>query len=94
MTTWHYAPSVEIIDGEEVWTVREVYRNAAGEITMWSFDPDAPQGDSRDELIRCLEMMLADVRSRDTFPVAAASGTREDGDARAALSDPTEGDTR
>lgn len=65
--SWHYAPCLEVVDGEEVWTVREVYVDAAGQRSMWSAQPDAAQGSTLEELVRCLQHMLSDVCTKETL---------------------------
>lgn len=53
---WRYMSAVEVVDGEEVWTVREVYG-----LDSWTADAIAPTADSHAELLQVLGMMSRDI---------------------------------
>jgi len=54
--TWRYMPARETHDGEEMWSIREVYEGKS-----WTAEDIAPAGDSHEELREVLRMMLHDV---------------------------------
>lgn len=75
MTTWRYQATHHTVNGEDVYEVREVYAGLATDGSLsWTEDAIAPVGETRQELVKCLEMMLADVKH---WPVLEI----EDGDA-------------
>lgn len=57
--SWNYRAVVEHCGDEDVYTLREVYYDAAGNINGWSPSPAEPHGDSLDELRADLERMRA-----------------------------------
>lgn len=44
MGYWNYRLTVRCLDDEEVWEVREIFYDDAGQVTAWSQDPVAPAG--------------------------------------------------
>jgi hypothetical protein len=67
---WHFqAAYTENADGWRWYTVREVYPDidlGNGPQTRWT-GPIRPGGETLDELVQQLEMMLADVQLRTAF---------------------------
>ena len=63
--SWRYMSARETFQGEEVWTIREVYDGAS-----WT-DPIAPSGDSHRDLLGVLRMMLRDAERRDFLDLDA-----------------------
>ena len=63
--SWRYMSARETFQGEEVWTIREVYDGAS-----WT-DPIAPSGDSHRDLIKELQMMLLEAEHRDFLDLDA-----------------------
>jgi len=61
--TWHYQITKRIESDEAVFAIREVYMDVpvAG-ARLWTENAITPMGDSRAEIITCLEMMLADAK--------------------------------
>lgn len=58
---WKYAPVVEVdADGDETWTVGEVYKDKDGDVGYTSFEN--PCGDTLVDLIKDLELMLESVK--------------------------------
>ena len=55
--SWRYMSARETFQGEEVWTIREVYDGAS-----WT-DPIAPSGDSHRDLIKVLRTMTPEVKA-------------------------------
>ena len=63
--TWRYMAA----EDDFGWSVREVYNGrpwTAGGVG-WTADDIGPHGDSREELVRDIKMMLADVEQGDTL---------------------------
>ena len=61
--TWHYQAVHYAPDGHDCYDVREVYVGIeGGDDVSWTADAIDPFGNTKEELIECLEMMLADVR--------------------------------
>ena len=59
--TWHYQAVRETIQGEDIYTIREVYDKYG-----WTVEPVFAQGDTKEELVQCLKNMLSDA---EEFPV-------------------------
>ena len=59
---WKYQATHRTVRGEDVFEVREVFPawGERGE-TLWTQEAVAAFGETKDELIECLRMMLADV---------------------------------
>lgn len=84
---WNYRAISEVIEGETVCRVYEVYYDEGGEIDGWTAKPAYPQGESLNELRSNLIMMLRDVDFqraldmadlRERFPDAGrAEGAKE-----------------
>ena len=64
--SWRYMSARETFQGEEVWTIREVYEG-----TSWGVDAIAPSGDSHRDLIKELRMMLLEAEHRDFLDLDA-----------------------
>jgi hypothetical protein len=47
---WNYRMTVQTVDGEEEWAVRELYYGADGTVQMWSQNPEHPRGETLAEL--------------------------------------------
>lgn len=64
---WKYAPLVEVdADGDETWTVGEVYHDDDG--SYMGYTPyEAPCGNTRAELIEDLEEMLKAVKQGEPY---------------------------
>ena len=54
MSHWNYRRTVQLVDGEEQWDIRELYYYD-GAVTFWTVDPSYPHGDTDDELRADLE---------------------------------------
>lgn len=54
--SWRYMAARETHNGEEGWSVREVYDNEG-----WTDRDSAPYGSTREELLEVLRMMTQDV---------------------------------
>ena len=67
--SWRYMSARETFQGEEVWTIREVYDGAS-----WT-GPIAPYGDSHRNLIKVLRMMLLEAEHRDFLDLDATPET-------------------
>ena len=67
--SWRYMSARETFQGEEVWTIREVYDGAS-----WT-DPIAPSGDSHRDLIEVLRTMLLEAEHRDFLDLDATTET-------------------
>ena len=63
--SWRYMSARETFQGEEVWTIREVYDGAS-----WT-GPIAPSGDSHRDLIEVLRTMLLEAEHRDFLDLDA-----------------------
>ena len=46
---WNYRLSVETVDGEETWGIREIYYDQEGVVVNWSKDPQTPTGSTPEE---------------------------------------------
>lgn len=44
LASWNYRLTVQTCEDEEVWAVREIYYDAAGDAATWSANPIAAQG--------------------------------------------------
>lgn len=81
--SWRYMSARETFQGEEVWTIREVYDGAS-----WT-DPIAPSGDSHRDLIEVLRMMLLEAEYRNFLNLNAGHVSQRldgsDGDEEAAM---------
>ena len=81
--SWRYMSARETFQGEEVWTIREVYDGAS-----WT-DPIEPSGDSHRDLIKELRMMLLEAEHRDFLDLDAGHVSQRldgsDGDEEAAM---------
>ena len=81
--SWRYMSARETFQGEEVWTIREVYDGAS-----WT-DPIAPSGDSHRDLIKELRTMLLEAEHRDFLDLDAGHVSQRldgsDGDEEAAM---------
>lgn len=65
---WHYRPCRrKDLDGSYYYVVVEYYKVGRGTKPMWTELGCSPMGNSRKELIRDLEMMLADCKKRRTL---------------------------
>jgi len=60
--SWHYQIRKRVIDKEEVFDIVERYSNP----DVWTVEGMKPVGDTKEEIIRDLEMMLADAKK---YPV-------------------------
>lgn len=60
--SWHYQIRKRVIDKEEVFDIVERYSNPDG----WTVEGMKPVGDTKEEIIRDIEMMLADAKK---YPV-------------------------
>ena len=63
--TWHYQATKETIHGEDIYTIREVYKSEEFGLG-WTASPIHPTGETKEELIQCLKNMLRDA---EEFPV-------------------------
>ena len=81
--SWRYMSARETFQGEEVWTIREVYDGAS-----WT-GPIAPSGDSHRDLIEVLRMMLLEAEHRDFLDLDTGHVSQRldgsDGDEEAAM---------
>lgn len=66
--SWRYQATHRTDHGEDVYEVREVFPpdNPTG-CLLWTKDAMAPFGETKAELIECLQMMLADVQEFDVL---------------------------
>ena len=66
MTTWRYQPIYTIVDentDERWYSIIEVYFDENGRLDSWTMTQEvAPTGDTNEDLIEDLEMMLRDAR--------------------------------
>ncbi len=62
--TWHYKPFKVITKHCTYYCVKEYYIGCGddGKEKLWTQDPIAPMGDTKKELIECLELMLKDIK--------------------------------
>ena len=65
--SWRYMAARETCDGEEVWSIHEVYDNPMG----WTASDVAPSGGSYEELREALRMMTLDIEHRDFLDLDA-----------------------
>lgn len=53
---WNYRMTVQKVDGEEVWDIRELHYDAEDRVIGWTADPVGPHGSSwrelREDLLR------------------------------------------
>lgn len=77
--SWNYRAISEVIEGETVCRVYEVYYDKDGQVDSWTARPSYPQGETLNELRSNLIMMLRDVdfqraldmaELRERFPAA------------------------
>jgi hypothetical protein len=47
---WNHRMTVELVDGEESWGVRELYYDAEDNVVGWTAETVAPHGDTVEEL--------------------------------------------
>jgi len=67
MSNWHYRPCKKIDEnGTPYYVVVEYFKNVCGK-PMWTEDKCFPMGETREELIRDLEMMLEDCKRHKTL---------------------------
>jgi hypothetical protein len=60
--TWHFQAAHEEEDGHHSYTVREVYEGIAEDNGIaWTAEPISPAGETLEELVEELHMMMADV---------------------------------
>ena len=82
--SWRYMAARETFQGEEEWTIREVYED-----TSWGVVAIAPSGDSPRDLIEVLRTMLLEVEHRDFLDLDAGHVSQRldgsDGDEEAAM---------
>ena len=82
--SWRYMSARETFQGEEVWTIREVYEG-----TSWVVDAIAPSGDSHRDLIEVLRTMLLEAEHRDFLDLDAGHVSQRldgsDGEEEAAM---------
>ena len=82
--SWRYMSARETFQGEEEWTIREVYEG-----TSWGVVAIAPSGDSPRDLIEVLRTMLLEVEHRDFLDLDAGHVSQRldgsDGDEEAAM---------
>ena len=64
--SWRYMSARETFQGEEVWTIREVYEG-----TSWGVPVRRPSGDSHRDLIEVLRTMLLEAEHRDFLDLDA-----------------------
>lgn len=73
----------ETVDGEEVWSIREVYDG-----TGWTARDAAPSASTHDELREVLRMMTFDIEHRDYLDLDAGVVAHRSGGLRAVLPRP------
>jgi hypothetical protein len=56
-TTWRYGVTREMVDGEESWSIREVYIGSDGQI-FWTYDPIPAVEMSWRDLSKALDLMV------------------------------------
>ena len=82
--SWRYMAARETFQGEEEWTIREVYEG-----TSWGVVAIAPSGDSHRDLIEVLRTMLLEAEHRDFLDLDAGHVSQRldgsDGDEEAAM---------
>ena len=82
--SWRYMSARETFQGEEVWTICEVYEG-----TSWVVDAIAPSGDSHRDLIEVLRTMLLEAEHRDFLDLDAGHVSQRldgsDGEEEAAM---------
>lgn len=78
---WNYRMTVQTVDGEEVWAVRELYYRD-GAVEMWSQDPDHPQGETQaelhDDMVRYADAVNHPAFDLDTMTWRTAATTAPD----------------
>ena len=68
--TWRYQATHRTLAGDSIFEVREVFWDTPlADGLMWTEDARAPYGDTKAELIECLQMMLKDVQHFDVLEV-------------------------
>jgi hypothetical protein len=58
MGSWNYRLTVETVDDEQVWSVRELYYDDTGEVVNWTQDAVGPSGESWKECANDLSRMV------------------------------------
>lgn len=58
---WHYRIRKRTDQGQDWYDIVEYHENPEA----WTKDSMAPGGETREEVIKCLEMMLADAKKYD-----------------------------
>jgi len=61
---WNYRLTVRTVDDTELWEVREIYYNKAGNVVTWSESPVAASGESWAELVDDLSRMSSLAREK------------------------------
>lgn len=61
---WWYQATKDVVEGEVVYAVREVYEGLG-----WTERPVYPQGDTKEELLTCLKWMREDVAKRPVLDI-------------------------
>jgi hypothetical protein len=59
--SWNHRVCKETTHGEVSYSIREVFYTDAGAVSLYSFDPDAPYGETLDELRADMARMTAAV---------------------------------
>lgn len=62
--TWNYRAVKQTVAGEEIYRIYEVYYTDDGGIEGWTAKPICPQGETLDDLVGDLKMMLHDTQKR------------------------------
>lgn len=67
--SWRYVPARRVIDGEEMWDIREFYEDIPDSESglAWTLDAVCASGESLDELRQDLMNMLADIEDPKGF---------------------------
>ena len=47
---WNHRMTVQVVDGEELWDVRELYYDADDNVVGWTAEPVGPHGETVEEL--------------------------------------------
>lgn len=65
--SWHYQIRKRIIGEDEFYDIVEMYHDDNGNHTGWTIDSMSPNGNTKEELIKDIEMMLADANKHPVF---------------------------
>ena len=69
--TWRYQATHRVVSGEDVYEVREVYGGLNDDGSLaWTENGIVAFGETKEELLECLSMMLRDVRELPVLEVA------------------------